>query len=56
MLEYCKASVDAKSEECYKLFCCMNTFDEHKTLDNLFENSIASRRTSGKIDSCEALF
>ena len=34
MLECCKASVYTKSEECYKLFCCMNTFDEHETFNH----------------------
>ena len=67
LLEICKASVYTKSEECYKLFCCMNKFDEHETFNHgcqvlmteiciLFENSIAASTSSGKTDSCEASF
>ena len=33
MLECFKVSVDTKSEECYKLFCCMNIFDEHESFN-----------------------
>ena len=65
MLECHQTSVYTKSEECYKLFCCMNTFDEHEIFNhgcqvlmteicNLFESSIAASNTSGKTDSCEA--
>ena len=64
MLECCKASVYTKSEECYKLFCYMNIFDEYDTFNHgcqvlmteiciLFDNSITASSTSGKIDSCE---
>ena len=56
ILEFCKASVYTKSEECYKIFCCMNTFDEHEIFNHgcqflmteiciLFENSIAASTT-----------
>ena len=59
ILECCKASVYTKPEECYKLFCCMNTFDEYETFNDecqvlmteiciSFENSIAASSTSGK--------
>ena len=67
MFECCKASVYIKIEECYKLFCCMNTFDEYEIFNHrcqvlmteiciLFENSIAASSTSGKTDSRKALF
>ena len=67
MFECCKTSVYIKLEECYKLFCCMNTFDEYELFYHrcqvlmtkiyiLFENSIAASSTSGKTDSREASF
>ena len=37
MLECFKVRVDTKSEECYKLFCCMNTFDEHESFNLRFQ-------------------
>ena len=67
MIECCKGSVDTKSERCYILFCCMNTFDEHETFNYwcqvlmteiliLFKISFVVSSYSGKTDLCEASF